>query len=71
MGLNCPKNRESGKGKKGFSKGDRFEKGKSKGKSSEEEFSHVGSLLLQPFGRGDDVLETDRLEDVSLTPLWL
>ena len=38
VGLNCPKNRESGKGKKGFSKGvqkgDRFEKGKSKGKSS-------------------------------------
>ena len=38
VGLNCPKNRESGKGKKGFSKGvqkgDRFDKGKSKGKSS-------------------------------------
>ena len=38
VGLNCPKNRENGKGKKGFSKGvqkgDRFEKGKSRGKSS-------------------------------------
>ena len=28
----------------------------------------MGSLLLQPFGRGEDVLETDRVEDVSLTP---
>ena len=38
VGLNCPKNRENGKGKKGLSKGvqkgDRFEKGKSKSKSS-------------------------------------